>query len=76
MLLGDRGVSTHTPFAFGVAATIIEPINVKGFLKRQKRTTKSNCLHCCCSLTIQIFLCICALIVQRWLQSEAHEKGD
>ena len=42
MLLGDRGVSTHTPFAFGVAATIIEPINVKGFLKRQKKQQKAT----------------------------------
>ena len=40
MLLGDRGVSTYTTFASGAAATIIEPINVKGFLKRQKNNKK------------------------------------
>ena len=61
MLLGDRGVSTHSPFASGVAATIIEPINVKGFLKRQKKNNKKQLLALLLQsyhLNICVYLCI------------------
>ena len=61
MLLGDRGVSTHTTFASGVASTIIEHINVKGFPKRQKNNNKKQLpalLLQSYHLNICVYLCI------------------